>query len=97
MELRSANGIGNRLLSLLTHPMIKTQPSGSFRMIGLRNLFEKGMSGAVSSLAHCSKLRVTKTQSLLHHPVSVRYVSKPPLPKSFLHASAIACSLSERL
>lgn len=52
--------------------MIKTQPNGSFLNFGLRNLFEKEMSGAVSSCAHFSRLLLTKTMSFVHQPVSVR-------------------------
>lgn len=76
------------------YPIIKTHPSGSFLIFGLNNLFTRGISGADSSFAHFSRFCDTKTMSFMHHAISVRYVSKPPFPRSFWHASLIASELS---
>ena len=59
-------------LMRLTYPMMSTAPSGSFRIFGRKSLFMRGMSGALSSLIHFSRLSQTKIMSFLHQSISVR-------------------------
>jgi hypothetical protein len=78
------------------YPMTRTAPSGSFRILGERKLFTRSMSGAFSSSIHFARLLQTKMISFVHQDTSVRYVSNEGFPRSRLHASMIAGSLSLR-
>ena len=77
--------------------MINTAPNGSFRILGFTSLFERGISGAVSSFAQAFRLLLTSMISLVHQSSSVTPVSNSPFPRSFLQAAFIAFELSFRL
>ncbi len=76
--------------------MTRTAPSGSFRILGERKLFTRSISGAFSSSIHFARLLQTKMISFVHHDTSLRYASNDGFPRSRLHASKIAGSLSFR-
>ena len=74
--------------------MMSTAPRGSFLMRGPMGMCVQAMSSGFSSFAKRARLLDMKMQSFLHHPTSVRDVSKADLPRSRLHASRMSGSLS---
>lgn len=80
-----------------TYPIINTHPSGSFLILGNRSLLANCMSAAVSSFAHLSRLSQQYMQVFVQKSSSMRLASKCPLPRSILHACAIASALSTSL
>ena len=80
-----------------TYPIINTQPSGSFLILGNISLLASCMSAAGSSFAHLSRLSQQYMQVLVQKSSSMRLASKCPLPRSILHAWAIASALSTSL
>ena len=73
---------------------MRTHPRGSFLILGLIKALFNAMSAGFSSLAHFSKFLQTNTISLVTQSISVKLVSKTPLPRSCLFASRSSASWS---
>ena len=72
--------------------MIRTQPRGSFLILGFMKELVNGISAGFSSFIHFARFLQAKTISFVAQSISVRLASKVPLPKSNLLASRSSAS-----